>query len=127
MYKAFVFAGTAEGRRIAEYLSENKIRAKAYTATGYGRDLLKEGHYLDVSARRLDERDMEEELKLLEPGGLVLDATHPYAKEVTENIRQACGRAGVRYLRVVRRQTGLEKVKGENGNESIREADRIDC
>lgn len=113
MYKAFVFAGTAEGRRIAEYLSENKIRAKAYTATGYGRDLLKEGHYLDVSAKRLDERDMEEELKLLEPGGLVLDATHPYAKEVTENIRQACGRAGVRYLRVVRRQTGMEKGKGE--------------
>lgn len=33
---------------------------------------------------------------------LVIDATHPYAKEVTANIKQACFRQGIRYLRLLR-------------------------
>lgn len=113
MYKVLVFAGTAEGRAIAEYLSENKIEAKVYTATGYGKELLKDSTYLDISAKRLDEQEMEAELKLLEPGGLVLDATHPYAKEVTRNIKKACDRTGIQYLRVVRKMTETRADKKE--------------
>ena len=113
MYKALVFAGTAEGRAIAEYLSENRIRAKAYTATGYGKTLLKEGPYLDVSAKRLDEQEMAEELKLLDPDGLAVDATHPYAKEVTENIKSACAGAGIPYLRVVRKKADISGTGGD--------------
>ena len=38
----------------------------------------------------------------------VVDATHPYAIEVTENLQNACEKAGVPYLRILR-DTGAEK------------------
>ena len=37
---------------------------------------------------------------------LVIDATHPFARAATENIRAACGRAGVRYVRCLREEGG---------------------
>lgn len=37
--------------------------------------------------------------------GLVIDATHPYAQVVTENIEAACERTGTAYLRVVRQES----------------------
>ena len=35
---------------------------------------------------------------------LVIDATHPFAITATENIRAACGRTGVRYVRCLREE-----------------------
>lgn len=43
-----------------------------------------------------------EELFRKETPEIVLDATHPYAAEVTKNIRAACENTGVRYQRVLR-------------------------
>ena len=37
---------------------------------------------------------------------LVIDATHHFASAATENIRAACGRAGVRYVRCLREEGG---------------------
>ena len=39
---------------------------------------------------------------------LVLDATHPYAAEVTVNIREACENTAVSYVRVLR-EGGVHK------------------
>lgn len=40
---------------------------------------------------------------------LVIDATHPYAAVVSENILTACAAAGVRCIRVERESTGVEE------------------
>ncbi len=63
--------------------------------------IIKEGEYLKIHAGRLNGAEMENLLKELSPG-LVLDATHPYAAEVTENIRAACKNTGLSYERVLR-------------------------
>lgn len=49
---------------------------------------------------------------------LVIDATHPYAAVVSENILTACAAAGVRCIRVEREDSGA----GEHGIESAQKA-----
>ncbi len=101
MYKAIVFAGTTEGYAICNFLAENGVSVYACAATEYGGSLLEENSFLHVSAGRLKTEDMET-LFHEEAPEIVLDATHPYAAEVTKNIRKACENAGVRYQRVLR-------------------------
>lgn len=115
MYKVLLFAGTVEGRTIAEFLNEHKINTRVCVATEYGESLLPQGEYLDISHRRLDESEMEQLMKQM-PDGLVIDATHPYAQIVTENIQAACIRTGTAYLRVVRGESE-ELPKGEQVTE----------
>lgn len=104
MYKVLLFGGTVEGRTVAEYLNENKIPSMVCVATEYGESLLPQGEYLELSHERLDEKQMEERMLQME-NGLVIDATHPYAQVVTENIETACERTGTAYLRVVRQES----------------------
>ena len=49
-----------------------------------------------------------QELFAAERPELVLDATHPYAAEVTVNIREACENTAVSYVRVLR-EGGVHK------------------
>ena len=39
----------------------------------------------------------------------VIDATHPYAAEVTRNVREACERTGTPLIRVLRSATSVEE------------------
>jgi precorrin-6Y C5,15-methyltransferase (decarboxylating) len=104
MCEILLFAGTAEGRRIAEYLQENRKSARVFVATEYGESLLESTPEVRIECGRLGEPQMEALFRNC-PGALIIDATHPYASEVTENIRKACAAAGLRYLRVLRRST----------------------
>ena len=51
----------------------------------------------------------------------MIDATHPYAVQVTENIRQACAAAGASYLRLIRpsRQANGEAVYVKDTAEAV--------
>ncbi len=128
MYKVIVFAGTTEGYEISRFLGENQIPVLACVATEYGSRSLKESSSLHVQAGRLDENEMKE-LFFREKPELVLDATHPYAAEVTRNIRKACEEAEVSYTRILRTgseqqnaayvkdtQEAAEYLKGTTGN-----------
>ena len=106
MYKVIVFAGTTEGYEISRFLSENQLPVLACVATEYGSKSLQENSCLHVQAGRLDEQQMRD-LFFREKPELVLDATHPYAAEVTQNIRKACEKTGVSYTRILR--TGSEQ------------------
>ena len=105
MYRVIVFAGTTEGNEICRFLAENKIPVWACAATEYGSKSLEEGEYLHVTARRFTAEEMKE-LFQREMPELVLDATHPYAAEVTKNIRRACEETGIPHQRVLREQGG---------------------
>ena len=106
MYKVLIFAGTIEGRTIAEYLSFNKISCHVCVATEYGESLLHKGEKLTVSHDRMTDAKMEALMRKLDVS-LVIDATHPYAAVVTENVKSACERCGKEYLRLVRETTAV--------------------
>lgn len=94
-----LFAGTSEGRALAEFLAEHSQPATVCVATEYGETVLPALPGIAVRRGRLNEEQME---TLLAAGDLVIDATHPYASEVTSNVRAACGRAGAEYVRLCR-------------------------
>lgn len=109
MFKICVFAGTTEGRELVEFLISREVTVTACVATEYGQTLLEPAPRLTISARRLTQAQMEA-LFRQEQFQLVVDATHPYASEVTENIASACDQTDTEYLRLLR--TEEESAEG---------------
>lgn len=101
MCKVLLFAGTTEGREIAGRLKDTKVKLTVSVATDYGETLIDKADNIKVVSERLNEEEMEK-LLLKERFNLVIDATHPYAVEVTKNIKNSCENTGIKYLRVVR-------------------------
>ncbi len=101
MCRILIFGGTTEGRLLAEFCHENQIEAWVSVATGYGKMLLVESRFLHIHDTPMDGKEMEAFIR--EKGiTLVLDATHPYAAEVSRNILHACTATGVEHLRILR-------------------------
>ncbi len=97
--KVLVFAGTTEGKEVSNFLSENGIFVTACVATGYGNMVMSTNDRLEVKAGRLEVEQMAE---LMQGYALVIDATHPYASVVTNNIRSACLKMSKEYIRILR-------------------------
>ena len=103
MSELMIFAGTTEGRKLAETCARQGIPADVSVVSRTGADLIASHAGLRIRVGALDEAQMAG-LFQKETYGLVIDATHPYAKEATRNIRRACEQTGTAYLRV-RRET----------------------
>ncbi len=101
MSELCVFAGTSEGRRLLEFLAGQDVRALACVATDYGEALVPRADNIEVSAGRMDRGGMEA-LFTERRFDLVIDATHPFATSVSENIAAACAGTGTEYLRLNR-------------------------
>ena len=115
--RVLVFGGTTEGRELSGLLAGAGIDATLSVATGYGRETAG-NNGARVIEGKLDYEGMVDLLK----GGrfdCVVDATHPYAAEATLNASSACRAAGVRYIRLARRESakfpGVEYVGDAGG------------
>ena len=103
MHRVLLFAGTTEGRRIAEGCLGKDMELTVSVATEYGETLIERADNVQVVSGRKDEEGIAELIRQTE-AELVIDATHPYAAEVTKALKAASDRAGVEYLRVLRRE-----------------------
>ncbi len=112
--RVLVFGGTIEGRQVSDYLNENKIFHTLCVATEYGEEVLTPRQYLEIRQGRMD---MEAMCRFMQDGAFcaVVDATHPYAVEVSQNVRSACEKTGHPYLRYLRPGTG--SGRGASGGE----------
>ena len=102
-----VFAGTTEGREAALKAAAAGFRVTVSVASKYGReDFVALGgngaEGVSVLTGRLDADEMR---GVFVRGDFraAIDATHPFAALVSENIRRACEDTGVRYFRIARR------------------------
>ena len=130
--KILIFGGTTEGRLLAEYAEAERIPCYVSTATEYGENLMKEesllkgGGTVQTLSGRMDEEEIGEFLR--EHGiSLVVDATHPFAVNATENIRRGCRKAGVRYIRCLREETegtGSTDSPSDQGRTGEKEANQ---
>ena len=109
MKKIVIFGGTSEGRLLAKYCDENFIPAIVCVATEYGTELLEEYKNISVSEGRKDEEAMKK-LFLDNNVEKVYDATHPYAKIVSENIIKVCNELELEYVRILRDSKVLDKT-----------------
>lgn len=102
MSDVIIFGGTTEGRRLAEFCGEHKIQTVVCVVSEYGEMLVPESPFVQVIRKALDKDEMEA-LFAAEKPSLVLDATHPYARVVTENVTQVCQKMGIVWYRVLRK------------------------
>ncbi len=96
-----LFLGTSEGREILRLLNEFTENIYVSTATEYGGEYLQESSYTHLNTRPLTQEEM---VGLIDEQGItiMIDATHPYATIVTENIIAACKEKNILYLRYER-------------------------
>ena len=98
--KICIFAGTTEGRRLAEILAES-YEITVCTATGYGEAALDNIGGIAVRAGRMDAGEIADFI-IREGFDRVIDATHPYALDITENISAAAKKASIPVMRILR-------------------------
>lgn len=105
MKKVLIFAGTTEGRRLSECLADAGILHTVCVATEYGELVLKPHPLAKIHRGRMDREEIG---RYIREGDYlaVVDATHPYAGEVTENIRESMRDMDIPYLRL-KRETEL--------------------
>lgn len=101
MYDICLFSGTTEGRELSEYLVATHLQALVCVATEYGEILSPKAENISTLTGRMDEAAMFA-LFQKERFSLVIDATHPHAQVVTDNIQNAAKRARLPYLRLLR-------------------------
>lgn len=123
MSDVIIFGGTTEGRKLAEFCGEHKIQIVVCVVSEYGEMLVPESPSVRVIRKALNQDEMEALFEEEKPA-LVLDATHPYARVVTENVTQVCQKMGIKRYRVLRKpELELEKnVDSVVNVESVDEA-----
>ena len=101
-----VFGGTSEGRKLAELFDSNNMKCIVCVATEYGEQLLPESENITVICGRMDfngiYRLMAGDAGNGRQFSYVIDATHPYASLISDNVKQACIKTGTVYLRLLR-------------------------
>ena len=106
--RLLIFGGTTEGRQLAEYACEKGLSVLVCVATEYGEEVLRPHPRLQVDSRGLTEAEIEDMLRQ-EHFYAVMDATHPYAADITDKIAGACRRTGEKYIRVLRSDAGIDE------------------
>jgi len=103
-----VLSGTKDGREIVYRLRDRGFKLIVTTATDYGKSLYEEENGLSVVSKRLDYFGM---VKLIKDNSikLAIDATHPYADKVSNNILEACNHLNIKYIRYQRKESRAEK------------------
>ncbi|HBE76772.1 MAG TPA: precorrin-6A reductase [Firmicutes bacterium] len=101
-----LIAGTVDARLIIEKLISKPVSLHATVTTDLGAEYLSRYPQLIIHQGALDYRGMRDLFRLVQPV-LVIDASHPFAREVSCNAMAACRDAQIRYLRFEREETFL--------------------
>lgn len=116
-----IFGGTTEGRVLAEKAAALQIPVTVSVSTEYGAELLPENAFLMVHQGNLAGEEMEQFL-LSAQAELCMDATHPYAELVTANVRKACEKLSLPYVRILRNEEVTDEGENRVSVKSVEEA-----
>ena len=119
--KILLFGGTSEGRILAEE-AFGQWECHVYVATEEGAEFLPRemSEQRLVHIGRLDAEQMAEQIRKYQPQ-FVMDATHPYAVEVSKNIKSACEKENAEYLRVLRESSPVaDGIMADNAEDAAR-------
>ena len=106
----FVIAGTEDGRELAGFLLNNGFEVTASVVSSYGKALLERYEGIKINDKKLDENELVE-LLLTGDFEVLVDASHPYAVNVSQNAMAACHKADIPYIRYERESIPLTYEK----------------
>lgn len=107
-----VLGGTKEANELIKILNAQGYEVLVTTVSSYGGELAKESGAQEILVGKLDAQALA---NLIESRKIkvVLDATHPYASQVTFMAKETCERLGVTFLRHTRPMPS-EIIKEDN-------------
>jgi precorrin-6A/cobalt-precorrin-6A reductase len=93
-----VLGGTLEGREIASLLAKQGHKVLISVVSGYGAKMIPQEDGVEVNVGMLDEGGLEYLIKTKDIR-IMVDATHPYAREITETAWETASACDVKYVR----------------------------
>ena len=102
--RVVIFSGTTEGRELSDETASMGAETVVCVATEYGKLMQEHVPNTQTLSGRMDAEEMA---KVLTGADLCIDATHPYAREASRNIREAAKTANVPCRRLLRRESEL--------------------
>ena len=108
--EVLIFAGTTEGRKLSEYLVEAQIPHTICVATEYGEIVLEEHPLVTIHQGRMQEQEIKSFIQEKDYVA-VIDATHPYATVITQNIMSAMTGLSIPYYRLQREMSGEQSYE----------------
>ena len=116
--KIFLTAGTEDGRKLAEFLTQKGYDVTVSVVSDYGKKILQQYNGIKISDKKLNADELIENLR----GNfdILVDATHPYAVSVSQNAIDACQRLKIPYIRFERDEVEIadENIFKVDGYES---------
>jgi precorrin-6x reductase len=107
----WLFSGTSDGNGIALSLISKNHSIKVFVATQYGKKVALETlPAKNIETGRMNESEISERAEAEAPS-TVIDATHPYALEISKNLMSVCEARKIPYIRYERPEDSLA---GEN-------------
>ena len=118
--RIMLFAGTTEGRKLMSFFEEKEVVLSVCVATEYGKEVIESSRNITIIQGRLSAEQMKSNMEAAAIE-IVIDATHPFAKEASKNIKQAAKEANSEYFRLLRKPELLPEhaVEVENLQEAV--------
>ena len=108
--KIFLIAGTEDGRKLAEFLLQHGFDVTASVVSDYGRKLLETCAGLKINDKPLDGDELEKILRT-DNFDCLVDASHPYAKNISNNAILAAQAVKILYVRYERAEISFDYEK----------------
>lgn len=109
--KIIIFGGTTEGRKLSAALAAAGARVTVCVVSDYGSEEQQRAACEESfkGSIIIDEgrKDEEQICRIVRNADLCIDATHPFAVMVSDNIRSAAGREGVELIRLSRDRSDI--------------------
>lgn len=122
-----VIGGTSDSYHLIAQLQKEGRKITAAVTTDYGKKLLKDKFDLKVIKKRMEKSDLRQLIKKNEIKA-VIDASHPFAEEITAKSIAAAEEAEIPYLRYERKELDLSSfqnlklIKAKNYQEAAKKA-----
>lgn len=103
-----VFSGTSDSFEIIKLLVKNGFNVIASVATNEGTKMLSNIDNIKISEERLDNEKMTE-FFINSKTNIVVDASHPYAENVSKTAIEVCKSLNIKYIRYERPSEGVNE------------------
>ena len=106
----FLLAGTKDGRELGEKILEKNYPLIMSVTSSYGKNLIKQNENLIINDKPLNLEELTNYLKAKNVK-ILIDASHPYATEVSKNAMLAAEKINISYIRYEREKTVVDYDK----------------
>ncbi|MBQ9442558.1 MAG: precorrin-6A reductase [Selenomonadaceae bacterium] len=108
--KIFLIAGTEDGRKLAKFLFDKNFEVTASVVSEYGKKILEQYEKIKINDKKLNSVELEKILRD-ENFKILVDASHPYAENISQNAITACENSKIFYIRYERPEVEITYKK----------------